>query len=855
MLAEFTADRSRAETDRPPVIWLTVACLLAASIVVLCVILVGNPELGLTLTWSVAAPALPLVFLIAPTVWRNVCPLALVNQLPRLGGFSRGLEAPQLITRHGFTIAATSFVGLVALRPVLLDHHGPATAVVIAGGLVLAFVGGLFVRGKAGWCGTVCPLFAPQRIYGRAPLVRVEHGHCRPCVGCLRSCSDLNPGGVSALENSRRPEALNRRLLLGAAPGLVIGYFVGPSLLPSPAPATMLAVIAPAALTGLAYLGLETFVRRDSDRHRRAVNNAFGAAAFGFFYFFALPQVLEVAGWDHPDAVTAARLLALVGALSWWVHDYRVPRATEPDRTPVTRDATAEVTFHGADGRRRSVTTDRGETLATAARLCGSPVSLGCGVGACGADPVTVLSGANQLTEPTVRERATLRRIGASADARLACVARVTGPVSVNTRPPAPPPPGGIDLTLGSVVIIGTGIAGLTAAESIRRLHPTCAIHLVGKEPHHPYNRMALTDLVTGGTELSDLGVLPSGWAALHRVSTHVGVVATEVDPDAGTVALDSGEEVGFDRLILATGAEPIRPSVRGLPMPGAFTLRTAEEAMAVREYAESRADLRHAVVVGAGALGIEVAAGLTEMGFEVCAVDRDPRPAAALLDDRAGELVRDELGSLGVEVRTGVTVRWVLGPRRVSAVRLSDGQRIPCDLLLLCAGTRPDVTLARQLGLATRRGILVDDALRTSQPQIFAIGDAAEHESGVSGLWQPAMEQAEIVAEQVVAGVPALARPYHPRPVITRLAVPGLDVVSIGRIRPEPLDHAMVAYDDIRARRYLKLVVSADGQVVGGIVVGDPDAAARVESAVASGIDVRPQLGNLRAGVVTALA
>lgn len=855
MLAEFAVDRSRVETDRPPAIWLTIACLLTASVVALCVTLVLRPEIGLTLTWSIAAPALPLLFLIAPSVWRNVCPMALVNQLPRLGGFSRGLEAPRLITRHGFTIAASAFVGLIALRPVLLDQNGPATAVVIGAGPVLAFVGGLFVRGKAGWCGSVCPLFAPQRIYGRAPLVRVDHGHCRPCVGCLRSCSDLDPAGVSALENSRRPEGLNRRLLFGAAPGLVLGYFVGPLVVPSPSPATVLAVLMPAVLTGLGYLAVERFVLGAFDGQLRTLHNTFGAAAFGLFYFFALPPALGAVGWNQPDAVTVVRLLAVVGALSWWINDYRVLRARPPDRTPDSPEATATVTFLEADGGRRPVPTDRGESLATAARLCGSPTALGCGVGACGADPIMVVSGANHLTEPTARERATLRRIGASAQARLACVARVTGPVCVSTRRPAPPPPGGTDLTLESVVIIGAGIAGLTAAESIRRLHPTCVIHLVGGEAHHPYNRMGLTDLVTGATDLSELGVLPAGWAAEHRVTTHFGVLATDLDPDSGTVSLDSGAELAFDRLVLATGAAAVAPSVRGLPMPGAFTLRTAEDALAVREYAGSRADLRHAVVVGVGALGIEVAAGLTELGFEVCAVDRDPRPAAALLDDRAGDLVRDELGSLGVEVRTGVTIRWVLGPRRVSAVRLSDGQRIPCDLLLLCAGTRPDITLAQQLGLTTRKGIVVDDALRTSEPRIYAVGDAAEHETGVTGLWQPAMEQAEIVAEQVVASVPELAGRYRPRPGSTRLAVPGLDVVSIGRTLAEPLDHSVVVLDDIQRRRYLTLVVSAAGQVVGGIVVGDPDAAARVESAVASGIDVRPHLGNLRAGVISALA
>lgn len=860
MLAEFTVDRAKLRDDRPPVIWRTVACLLLACAFALCVTLVWRPELGLSLTWSVVAPALPLIFLIAPSVWRNVCPLALVNQLPRLRGLSRNLPAPELITRHGFTIAALWFVALVALRPVLLDRNGPATAAVIVLSFAAAFIGGVVVRGKAGWCGTICPLNAAQRIYGRAPLVRAEHAHCSPCVGCMRPCADIDPRGVLALEASGHADGRGRRLMLGAAPGLAVGYFAGPGWIAGPAPLIMLAVLLPAAATAACYLGLSWLVRRwsQSRRHVPALNNAFGAAAFAIFYTFAVPQLLAEVGYAHPDLHLLAGGVVVVGALWWWVHGYRPSRSDAPGESPdaaAPARASAAVSFVGGDGLRTSVTTSRGETLAAAGRLCSAGIPVGCGVGACGADPVTVVSGADQLTEPTARERATLRRIGASADARLACVARVTGSVSVTTRPPAPPPASGVDLTVGSIAIIGTGIAGLTTAEHIRRLHPTCTIHLIGREPHLPYNRMALTDLLTGATELSDLGVLPSGWFAEHRVTADVGVLAESFDPDAGKVVLDNGEQVGFDRLVLATGADPITPPVRGLPMPGTFTLRTAEDALAVRGFAESRADLRHAVVVGAGALGIEVAAGLGALGFQVCVADRDPRPAAALLDERAGELVREELGCLGVEVRTGVTVRWAVGPRRVTAVRLSDGQRVPCDLLVVCAGTRPNVALAREAGLSTGAGIRVDENLRTNHPRVFAIGDAAEHPSGVTGLWQPAMEQAHVVAEQVVAAVPELTRPYRPRPVVTRLAVPGLTVVAVGRTRLRPTDEAIVVDDDGLARRYLMLVRDADGWVAGGVSVGDADAAARLEAAVESGADADEQMGSLGAGSPTTFA
>src|SRR5690606_35970991 len=123
--------------------------------------------------------------------------------------------------------------------------------------------------------------------------------------------------------------------------------------------------------------------------------------------------------------------------------------------------------------------------------------------------------------------------------------------------------------------------------EHIRRLHPTCAIHLIGDEPYRPYNRMALTDLLTGGSALADLEVLPPDWTTEHRVHAHVGVVATAINPAAGTVTLNSGDVLTVDRLVLATGACPITPLLRGLPLPGVFTLRTAADALAVRGFAE----------------------------------------------------------------------------------------------------------------------------------------------------------------------------------------------------------------------------------------------------------------------------
>jgi hypothetical protein len=320
-------DRSPPTRYRLPLFWLVAASTLTVATVALCVVLIRRPELGLDLTWTFAVPALPLVFLLAPRVWRNVCPFALANQIPRMLGLSRARAAPGWIAEHGFTVAALAFVCLVVLHKMLLDRSGPATAVVLVAFMAAASVGGLLVRGKAGWCGSVCPLYPVQRVYGRAPLVQVDHAHCRPCVECMHPCVDLDPETTKAFEDSGRREAVARSLFVGAAPGLVLGYFA-PGQPAVPVATAVAAVLAPTLASALVYLLLAALLRASDERRRRSLNNAFAAAAFALFYFFAGPRLLAALGWDDVVITGAVQALAWIAAVDWWFRDQRRPLPT-----------------------------------------------------------------------------------------------------------------------------------------------------------------------------------------------------------------------------------------------------------------------------------------------------------------------------------------------------------------------------------------------------------------------------------------------------------------------------------------------------------------------------------------------
>ncbi|WP_326649780.1 MULTISPECIES: FAD-dependent oxidoreductase [unclassified Streptomyces] len=372
------------------------------------------------------------------------------------------------------------------------------------------------------------------------------------------------------------------------------------------------------------------------------------------------------------------------------------------------------------------------------------------------------------------------------------------------------------------IVVIGGGTAGVRLA---RQLGVSGAdVTVLGEEPHAPYNRLLLAEVLAGryGPEV----------IALPEAPVRRGVRATAIDRDLRLVHCADGTSVAYDRLVLATGSNPVLPPLRGLAgeLPdGVHPFRTLDDCTALS--AAVRPGI-HAVVVGGGLLGVSAARALAARGARVVLAQQGEHLMERHLDVSASELLRGHLESLGVEVHTECRVRGLRG----TAVELADGYVLDSELVVLTCGVRPRVGLAHAAGLEVRRGIVVDDELRTSDPYIYAIGDCAEHNGQVYGLAGPALEQADVLArvltsEPALTAAPSLgsASPrYTGTRALTRLTLTGpgpatagpLDLAAFGDPTPRPGDDVVQLADATRGA-YRKVVVRGD-RLVGGVLLGD---------------------------------
>jgi NADPH-dependent 2,4-dienoyl-CoA reductase/sulfur reductase-like enzyme/ferredoxin len=517
----------------------------------------------------------------------------------------------------------------------------------------------------------------------------------------------------------------------------------------------------------------------------------------------------------------------------------------------------AEVSFVGGP----TVLARGGQSVLELAEANGVPMEAGCRMGICGADPVHIDAGVENLSPIRRSEQSTLDRMGLPVGCRMACSARVQGSVTVGSvvevagvqsddsrRPPAsvsfPFDPG-----VRHVVVIGTGIAGITAVEEVRKLHPDVEITVVGAERHDFYNRMAISRLVDEDTTPDKLSLMSLDWARRRRVLYLPGVSVAAIDRSGREVIPTEGVSLPYDRLVLAMGARSRIPSIEGIDLPGVFALRTIDDALEVRRHVH-HPGLRRAVVIGGGLLGLEAAYHLVQTGLRVWIVGRGEWPANRQLDEHAGGLLSQMLHDLGIAYVPDSEPRRLVGSEMVEGVELMDGRALPAGLCLVATGIIPDVGLAREAGLEVVQGVVVDDHMRTSDPAIYAAGDVIEYRGRTFGLWPASVDQALVAATNLLGG----DLPYHATMAPAQLKVPGIDLLSVGEIAPRGPDEQEMRSADRHERRYRKLILR-DGRAIGAIAIGSPELFDGIADAVQTGRDLSAHLDALERGDWSTLA
>lgn len=371
------------------------------------------------------------------------------------------------------------------------------------------------------------------------------------------------------------------------------------------------------------------------------------------------------------------------------------------------------------------------------------------------------------------------------------------------------------------LVVIGNGMAGMRTVQELLAIAPGLYdITVFGAEPHPHYNRILLSPVLAGERSLQDIVLNDWDWYREQGITLHAGRTVTQVDRARRIVRADDGTEAAYDRLLLATGSQPVVLPVPGAGLRGVLAHRDIADTEAMIEAARTH---RHAVVVGGGVLGLEAASGLARRGMAVTVVHRNEWLMERQLDAEAATLLRQTLETQqGLNFRLGAQTEALLddGQGRVRAVRLTDGSELPADLVVMAIGIRPHIALAQQMRLYCERGIVVSDTLQTvTDGRIYAVGECAQHRGVAYGLVAPLFEQGRVAANHLAQM--GIGR-YEGSTVSAKLKVTGVELLSAGDFMGGEGTEMLVLRDP-EGGVYRKLVLK-DERLVGACLYGDAE-------------------------------
>lgn len=367
------------------------------------------------------------------------------------------------------------------------------------------------------------------------------------------------------------------------------------------------------------------------------------------------------------------------------------------------------------------------------------------------------------------------------------------------------------------LVVVGNGMAGVRCVEEILKLDPErFQITIFGSEPRPNYNRILLSKVLQGNSSMDEIVMNDWSWYEENGIALFTGETVVRIHKEEKIVETQSGIKMSYDILILATGSSPFMPPIEGIRKPGVIAFRNMDDCRVMMEYAEK---YRKAAVIGGGLLGLEAARGLLHLGMETDVIHNAPYLMNRQLDFMSAEMLRKELEEQGMRFRLNANTESIIGRSRAKGIRFTTGASLEADLIIVAVGISPNIELARSSGIGTNRAIVVDDYMRTSIPDIYAVGECAEHRGIAYGLVAPLYEQGKVLAH-------VLCQPNDENPPYTgsipsaKLKVSGVEMFSVGDIQEYEADTALQVYDGMKGT--YKKVTMKNGHICGAILYGD---------------------------------
>lgn len=375
-----------------------------------------------------------------------------------------------------------------------------------------------------------------------------------------------------------------------------------------------------------------------------------------------------------------------------------------------------------------------------------------------------------------------------------------------------------------NIVIVGGGIAAVSAVKAIREFDKDANISMICEEPFYPYIRIKLSKGMFDSLEEEKILVQKKGWYEENNVNINVGKKAVKIKTETNEVILSDGSSVKYDKLLLATGAENNKPPIDGIDKKGVFTLRTLKNALEIRKNVEENIKILN---IGGGVQNLELAWILHKNGKEVSVAEFQQRLMPNQLDVRASEILQKAAEASGVKIYLNTAVDKILGEDKVTSVLTKDKNEIECQVVLYATGIKPNINLLKDTALKTNRGVVVNGKMETNIENIYAAGDVAEVNGRNIGLWTVSTEQGKIAGYNI-AGREA---EYKNQVPTTNLNAFNISVFSMGIVDEKAAD-LTIDKDEAEQNKYIRIFIK-DNKIIGAIVIGDVKCSQVIKKAI----------------------